>query len=67
MARRGAPGFGGRVYLRDTEPKNNFTVHIRPEQKSVQFMQELVHRFLQPQNTVLDKFAGTISTAVAFI
>lgn len=38
---------------------------VRPEQKAVKLMQELIARFSQPDDLVLDLFAGTFSTAVA--
>ena len=38
---------------------------LRPEQKSLPLLQELVSRFSQPGDIVTDMFAGTFSTAVA--
>ena len=38
---------------------------VRPEQKSLQLLKELVSRFSQPGDKVVDFFAGSFSTAVA--
>lgn len=38
---------------------------LRPEQKNVKLLRELISRFSAPGDTVVDLFAGTFSTAVA--
>jgi hypothetical protein len=43
------------------------TEFVRSEQKPVLLMQELIYRFSKAQDTVVDLFSGTYSTAVACI
>ena len=38
---------------------------VRPEQKSILLLQELIARFSKPRDIVVDLFAGTFSTAIA--
>lgn len=38
---------------------------VRPEQKSIQLLKELICRFSQPGDIIVDFFAGTFSTAMA--
>lgn len=45
----------------------NKSMPLRCEQKSIALMQELICRFSQPNDIVLDTFAGTFSTAVASV
>lgn len=52
VVRRGGSGAGAGKWL-------------RPEQKSLALLEELIQRFSQPGDIVVDPFAGTFSTAVA--
>lgn len=38
---------------------------LRPQQKPLALLQELIARFSQPRDTVVHLFAGTFSTAAA--
>ena len=55
--------------LRVANPGNQKvrTKALRPEQKSAALLRELVSRFSQPKDLVVDLFGGTFSTAVACI
>ena len=54
---------GEQVRMWDEEMKKSMPV--RCEQKSIALMKELICRFSQPKDIVLDTFAGTFATAVA--
>ena len=48
-----------------TDKKKRSVTMLRPQQKPLALLQELIARFSQPQDTVVDLFAGTFSTAAA--
>jgi len=59
------PGLAQNEGITHPNPPPGKSRLLRPEQKSVLLMKELVSRFSQPGDVVVDFFAGTFSTAVA--
>ncbi|OSX79884.1 hypothetical protein BU14_0070s0059, partial [Porphyra umbilicalis] len=60
------------VYNHVTQPTGREVVYagdgiLRPEQKPVSLLRELIRRFTKPSDVVLDLFAGSFSTADACI
>ena len=48
-----------------TTGENGKKTRLRPEQKSISMMKELIEMFTKPEDTVMDLFAGTCSVAKA--
>ncbi len=55
----------GLLWPRDRDSNSGRQGLVRPEQKALPLLQELVSRFSQPGDLVVDFFAGSFSTAVA--